>query len=332
MLRTHNYLILIGLSTSEPLEYFYTENTQSGVQWLEGGCLKRYWEGTDPDGLTGHPWVSNILCDGTSSYSTRGVNYGGALQVYVERGVLEANNEVLDVIGSSIWLNVGSEVSLDVKTGSSVWSVGAPLSVVEREQVHFVDYGDQTPPTHRHYHALDFLQGLAENVHDTHINNGSANANNLVWLTQSRVDPSSVVVVNCEDSSWVDYHLHTGGALYLPFAGSICFHTDQIRCIQSGEARWTSPNLFYYESFKHDSEPNQDSLALSLLMGMDCVTPLVFAVTNFDPSSPLGVPNFTELPCVMPSGPQHRWGYCEQVVTWTTRYTPRVVTISHGEH
>ena len=150
--------------------------------------------------------------------------------------------------------------------------------------------------------------------------------------------------MNCMPESWVDYHIHTGGALYLSFSGSICFHTDQTRCINSGEARWTSPNLFYYESFKSASEVlegkiyyhdtifflqlNMDSLALSSLMGMDCTAPLLFAVTNFDPSSPMGVPIFTEQPCVMPDGVDHRWGYCEHMATWTTRYTPRIVTIS----
>ena len=75
-------------------------------------------------------------------------------------------------------------------------------------------------------------------------------------------------------------------------------------------------------------QPNMDSLALSSLMGMDCAVPLLFAVTNFDPSSPMGVPIFTEQPCVMPDGMGHRWGYCEHMATWTTRYTPRIVTIS----
>ena len=125
----------------------------------------------------------------------------------------------------------------------------------------FSDSDGQTPPTFRHYHSLDFMEDLADNVHDSHINNGTANANNLVWLTKTRVDPSSILVVNCEAQSWVDYHIHTGGALYLSFSGSICFHTDEVRCIHSGEARWTSPNLFYYESFENDAEVFYNILA-----------------------------------------------------------------------
>ena len=124
------------------------------------------------------------------------------------------------------------------------------------EHVHIDLYlsSGPTPPQVRHYRPLDFLSGSADNLPDRHINNGTANANNLVWLTGTRVDPSSLLVVNCEDNSWVDYHIHTGGAVYLSLAGSICFHTDSVRCILPGEARWTSPNLFYYESFRMQDE------------------------------------------------------------------------------
>ena len=54
------------------------------------------------------------------------------------------------------------------------------------------------------------------------------------------------------------------------------------------------------------SQPNMAALSLSLRMGMDCSSPSLFAVTNFDPSSPMGVPIFTEEPCVMPDGLEHR--------------------------
>ena len=65
----------------------------------------------------------------------------------------------------------------------------------------------------------------------------------------------------------------------------------------------------------HSLQPNADSLALASAMGMDCVRPLLFAVTNFDPTSNMGVPIFTEQPCVMPNGLQHR--YAKKVIIKT---------------
>jgi len=321
-------LLVTNSVAQHPLEYFYTADTVTSSYSLGGGCMLDGWEGVDAEGLTGHPWVTHIKCE-DGGYKLGGVNYGGPVQIWVERGSLLVGEQELDMIGSSAWLNTGAEVSLEVREQSSVWVVGAELHMREGAPPHFVNFGNGiTPPAVRHYHALDFLAGLAENVQDTHINNGTADARNLVWLSKTRVDPSSILVMNCMADSWVDYHIHAGGALYLSFSGNICFHTDKKRCITEGEARWTSPNLFYYETFSSLDEPNPGSLELSTIMGMDCESPILFAVTNFDPSSPMGVPIFIDQPCVMPDGPDNRWGYCDKVVTWTTRYTPKIVTFT----
>lgn len=84
--------------------------------------------------------MANIKCiDGT--YKLDGVNFGGPIQIWVEKGSMQANDRALDVIGSSIWVNVGKEVSLEVKNESSVWAVGAPLDVRNGEPPRYVNYG-----------------------------------------------------------------------------------------------------------------------------------------------------------------------------------------------
>ena len=135
------YSILVGLLASQPLEYFYTENTITGESLLEGGCIKRDWEGKDPEGLMGHPWISNIQCMEGTKFLTAGLNFGGPVQIWVESGSMDVNGKVLDVIGSSIWINIGSPLNVNVTAQSSIWVVGAPLDVRDVEIVRFVNYG-----------------------------------------------------------------------------------------------------------------------------------------------------------------------------------------------
>ena len=132
-----NVLMIVA---AQPLQYFYTASTVTGEHSLGGGCLQRDWAGVDSEGLTGHPWVSNIVC-GEGSYTLVGVNYGGPIQVWVQTGSLVINGKALDMIGSSAWLNVGSEVSMKVMSDSSVWVVGAQLDVREGKMPHFVNFG-----------------------------------------------------------------------------------------------------------------------------------------------------------------------------------------------
>ena len=132
--------LVLSCVESQPLEYFYTTDTQAGEHGLGEGCVQRDWEGTDGEGLAGHPWVSHIRCE-EDTYTLSGVNYGGPIQIWVEKGVMDVNGKVLDVIGSSIWVNIGGEVRLGVKEETSVWVVGAPLDVRNGEQPRFVNYG-----------------------------------------------------------------------------------------------------------------------------------------------------------------------------------------------
>ena len=99
--------------------------------------------------------------------------------------------------------------------------------------------------------------------------------------------------MNCAptpDLSFVYYHRHPFGALYIPYSGKICFWTNDKLCIGLGEARWTSPNLFYYETFEKIEEYNENAnsminLAFSKENATACSYPIVFSVTNFDTDS-----------------------------------------------
>lgn len=98
--------------------------------------------------------------------------------------------------------------------------------------------------------------------------------------------------MNCAPKEWsfVYYHTHPFGAVYFPYSGRICFWTDSKLCVGLGEARWVSPNLFYYETFEKIEEENLNAnrivdLAFTKENATACTYPVVFAVTNFDPDS-----------------------------------------------
>jgi hypothetical protein len=58
--------------------------------------------------------------------------------------------------------------------------------------------------------------------------------------------------MNCAPTaaeSFVWFHFHPAGSVYIPFAGRVCFTTGTKDCVSPGEARWTSPNLYYFETF-----------------------------------------------------------------------------------
>ena len=51
----------------------------------------------------------------------------------------------------------------------------------------------------------------------------------------------------------------------------------------------------------------------------DCPTPIVFAVTNFDPALPAGQPNFDDVPANAEAG--KRWGFFKQLAVRTAQVT-----------
>ena len=109
---------------------------------------------------------------------------------------------------------------------------------------------------------------------DVHVNDatgngeGTAKAKDMVWSSHTEADPPNITVYNCETDNGNDKdpdrkstepfvwcHLHPFAAMYLAFRGNICFWTDSKECSTPGHARWTSPGLFYYETFQNSGEP-----------------------------------------------------------------------------
>ena len=210
----------------------------------------------------------------------------------------------------------------------------------------------------RVYQIADALAGVnnATNVHDPHINNGttdptSQSAHDLLWSSQAGVDPPSIAVLNCApDGSHVLPHSHPAGALYLPFTGRICFQTDTLACTEAGFARWTSPNLYYYETFHKvnaSSAVTHEAAELVAAAGItDCIDPVVFAVrsyapfltichslrvsqvTNFDPDNSFGQPNFVDVPTNARAGIENfTWGTFQSLAVRSTTVITKTVEL-----
>jgi len=197
-------------------------------------------------------------------------------------------NESIQYVGESLWIQAGVEMQLKI-TGL-VYVLGSKFQLTKAVKgiIPEISYN---APLYRVYRLRD-----ADIVQDGHINDGRAKAKNLLWFPdkKSRVTPSHIVVVNCEKSmSSVGHHFHPQGAVYIPFSGKICYG---MKCVTSG-VRWTSPLYRYNESFSVDEDHNLNDREAVRIAGLfDCPNPIVFAVTNFDPSSIAGLPNFGDIP------------------------------------
>jgi len=176
--------------------------------------------------------------------------------------------------------------------------------------------------------------------HDDHICNGSSPSKDLVFGSQTKVDPPSVAVLNCAPASnprenFVWSHFHAFGALYIPFSGEICFATKEVVCAKPGTARWTSANLQYYEFFRKINTTNPAADAVRDMAGVPaekCQYPNLFAVTNFDGfDAPPGVPNFDDWPTnahtnalALGIGP---WGIFPKMTVQATKVVVKASTV-----
>jgi hypothetical protein len=145
-----------------------------------------------------------------------------------------------------------------MKTGFT-YVLGGPLRV-RKDVEEFSFTSSYRAPKHRAYLGMDVVNDTERNVHDEHIGNGTTNARDLLFSSGAeKVDPPSITVLNCAPTpkeSFVYYHTHPYGAVYLPYSCRICFWTDTKLCVALDEARWVSPNLFYYETFEKIEEEN----------------------------------------------------------------------------
>eukprot|EP01062_Namystynia_karyoxenos_P010147 TRINITY_DN13595_c0_g1_i1.p2 TRINITY_DN13595_c0_g1~~TRINITY_DN13595_c0_g1_i1.p2 ORF type:complete len:361 (+),score=103.90 TRINITY_DN13595_c0_g1_i1:73-1083(+) len=298
-----------------PLQHFYDAGSAERVAGDAGsGCVLTHWAGTDEAGTEGYPWMARIDCsNATAEYRASGVAVHGHLRFYAHSGVLTVNGRALQHPGSAHWSAPRTRLALSLSPGGSAWVVGARYELDERAApAAFTSSWNAS--RHRAYSVADAVAGRQGGVmrHDPHIMNGTADAKDLLWASATGADPPSVVVINCAaGASFVDWHSHPQGAVYLPLAGRICFRTDRDRCVGPGAARWTSPNLYYYETFAQQPTADAGAAGVAAMAGMGgCPNPVLFAVTNFDPAHPAGEPNFADVPPNAERGGRGRgWGY-----------------------
>jgi len=277
-------------------------------------------------GMAGYPWISTIECEQGAEYTASGVNLHGHLRFYLYKGNMEVNNRTIDLIGGAYWVDAGRR--LEVKIRGSAYVVGAHFLLSEVDEAMFTS--SYNAASERAYDVRDALANGGNGTdgagihHDPHICNGTTNAKDITWSKHSVVEPPSIAVLNCAPegtevplygkhspfNSYVWYHAHPQGAVYLPYSGAICFQTESLACIEPGTPRWTSANLYYIEFFKKvNTTVNHQADELVRLAGMgDCPSPITFGVTNFDPDDAAGVPNFDDVPANF----NHKFG------TWPT--------------
>ena len=352
-------LLVLTSALGVPPQYFYSKATAT-VAEDAGGCILSSWKGTDADGMAGYPWITTVDCPagGNASYTAEGTLATGHAQAFLARGSIAYANatadggsggsgsgggygkeEVIDVMGSALWMNVGARVRVRVE--GFVYIVGAAWALSPDAAQPPTFFGSSyAAPAVRAYRARDAAPNAdppasstaaAANHHDPHINNGTTNARDLTWNSLTLVDPPSIAVMNCApQASYVWFHFHPAGSVYMPYAGRICFLTDEKLCVEPGEARWTSPNLYYYETFEKIEAPNAEADALVKLAfpadnATACVHPVVFGVTNFDPKVSAGQPNFVDIPENAVVG--KKWGTFKQMTVRSTTVVSKAVTL-----
>lgn len=331
-------LFLLALVLAEDAQFVYDGRTLAVERNIEG-CVVRSWEPPFPDtgGRIGAPFVSTIACGATGA-NFNGVATRGALSFYLQMGSVTFDGAALDTMGDAFWLSDGAYVNATVAAETFVYVVGGEFALDPSARLSTVSsvFG---APRSRIYRSKEAIAGTwdSANVHDKHVGNGTTLARDLVFSKgASRVDPPTVTVLNCAYdvdpfSSFVWFHLHPAGAVYLPFVGEICFQTAVELCVVPGEARWTAPNLFYHESFKPRAVDEPAASAARALVdavfdaenASKCKRPVVFAVTNFDPDDLACQPNFDD----MPDGPG-KWGLFETMTVRATTITAVTSVIS----
>lgn len=330
------------MAATVPPQYFYGE----GARVASSGCATTIWPGTDPAGTAGWPAITKVECPRGTAHTLSGSNIAGAFKIVLWYGALAVNGGALDLPGAAYWLAAGEPMNL--KTNASApcgfFTVGAPFELQETEPAAFTtSFGS---PHSRLYSPWDALAGrnAAANVHDLHIGNGTTAARDLIFsaalnASSSAVSasPPHIIVINCAPSaneSYVWYHSHPQGALYLPLSGKLCFSGPRGRqCVTPGTARWTAPNFFYYEDFEREPPPPgapwaDGTARLAALSGLGgCDDPVSFVVTNFDPDHATAQPNFVDVPeTTVPCGdaggakcpPPNRVGSFERLAVSTT--------------
>ena len=61
-----------GPPPTTPSQYYYTEDNARNSTTAEG-CVLAEWEGTDPDGMAGYPWLTKVACPNGTKYVCNGL-------------------------------------------------------------------------------------------------------------------------------------------------------------------------------------------------------------------------------------------------------------------
>lgn len=297
------YRLTVLSATKAPIQFAYDSSSATSRK-VDQGCTITSWDGTDPDGMTGPPWVSYVNCSSGATYKYRGVATLGSFQVWLHHGHLSVNGEKLSNMGESFWIASGASANIEVAGSAYVAGAKFFLDAAAPEVTYTSAF---VGPKYRRYSYDDAKAKSGNSLlqHDDHICNGTSPSMDFVFGSKTGVDPPVVSVLNCAagstpDKNFVWSHFHPFGALYIPFSGEICFATKEVLCVQPGTARWTSANLQYYEYFRKINTTDADADKVRSIAGVDaakCKYPNVFAVTNFDGfNPPAGVPNFDDWP------------------------------------
>ena len=338
--------------SDSPLQYFYADATASArvsltsesrmdhLGLVQGLCNATMWKGRDPEGMSGHPSGALVRCEPGSFWNADGmVNEDGHLRFYLWYGSMTVRLEDGSVRasrapGSSFWVSGGT--SIHATFSGAFYVVGSSLRLA------------RVPPsvcTSSYFGLRSRFYDVESvtSVHDVHINNGTGHiAKDILFSSLTNLNPPNIIVLNCapslapQNDSFVFFHSHPQGAMYIPFSGKICFETYADECIKAGEMRWTSPNLYYRETFHADSNdafdiPNEAHRDLVPLIRASNITEngsiapnacdkaVVFAVTNFDPGDRAGQPNFVDAPHNARLDPTRRtWGYWKSLLVSST--------------
>lgn len=326
-----------------PTQFFYDDYTVDEARVAIGGCALRLWtRGVDDYGVAGPPNVATIACGAGATFARAGVALRGHLHFFLRHGAATFDEARLAAMGDAFWVGDGTYVDMAVAEDSFVYVVGGQFALGPHRNASSTVSSAYRAPRKRAYLAADALvgQGGGGVGPDTHIGNGSTPSKDVVFSKgKSSVDPPVITVVNCAYDvdprlSYVWYHLHPAGALYLPYVGDICFFTDEKRCTSPAAARWTAPNLFYYETFELSArdDPAAATAAAALVAAAyepraaaNCSHPIVFGVTNFDPDDAVGQPNFDDAP----NGPA-AWGVWDTMTVRATTIATTTVSANVG--
>ena len=72
-----------------PKQWFYSPDNAASSGQAVGGCTITRWNGTDPNGISGYPFLSTIDCPARHTFEDFGVTITGMLRFYLRSGQMQ---------------------------------------------------------------------------------------------------------------------------------------------------------------------------------------------------------------------------------------------------